>query len=557
MRQHRILLSLLTALTPGLASGQVCDHEPGELTAGHRSPIEVAAGDLGRIDFPTSGSPEAQEHFLRGALYLHSFEYFDARAAFERALEVEPAFAMAAWGLAMTHNHPIWLRQNLEAGRAALDRFAPSPEERLALAPTEREKGYLQAVEILFGEGDKRQRDEAYREAMANLSQRFPDDLDAAAFHALAILGTCHDGRDIPTYMRAAAVAEEVFDKNPEHPGAAHYMIHSYDDPVHAPLGLRPARVYAEIAPAATHALHMPSHIFLALGMWDETAASNEDSWQASVDRVERDGLDVDRKSFHALLWLEYAYLQQGRYAEARKLLAIMEEAAAASGSKNARNHLAYMRAHYLLESEAWNEPVMQPELADLELNPAATVLYTNGVVALRRGEIATAEQMLADLRQRRQDALAGLIEEPSPDGYVRSGELRTLEAQVMELELGAQIHLLRGDTEKAIEQLAQAAELENDSSFGFGPPMPVKPALELFGEVLVDLGRYAEAREQLEKSLARNPRRVRSLRSLERAAVGLEEHEIAARTHETLQEIWHRADNRISAAGDATPAAR
>lgn len=513
--------------------------------------------DLGSIHFPTSGKPEAQEHFLRGALLLHSFEYLDAREAFRAALEVEPGFAMAAWGEAMTYNHPIWLRQDLEAGRKALERFAPTPEERLALAPTEREKGYLQTIEILFGEGDKRTRDYAYADALGELARRFPDDLDAASFHALAILGTCHEGRDIPRYMQAAAIVEEVFDENPQHPGAAHYLIHSYDDPVHAPLGLRPARIYAEIAPAATHALHMPSHIFLALGLWDETASSNEDSWENSVRRVERDGLGIERKSFHALLWLEYAYLQQGRYREARELLAIMEEDAEASGSEGARNHLAFMRAHYLLETERWDDEVTAPEIDDLQLNPAATVLYTDGVVALRKGDIEAAAVQHEAIRKRRQDTLAATAEDPGVDGYVRAGELRTLEALIMELALEAQILLARGETDQAVERLAKAAELEHDASFGFGPPTPVKPALELFGEVLVDLGRYQEAREQLEKSLARNPRRVRSLSSLERAALGTGDHETAAKTHQILGDVWHRADHRTESEEPAAPAAR
>ena len=242
MHPIRTLLVLLLAITPLAA------------TAGE--------SELGKIHFPTSGSPEAQEHFLRGALLLHSFEYDDARDAFRAAREVEPDFAMAAWGEAMTYNHPLWLRQNPDEARAALEQLAPTPEARLAKAPTEREKGYLRAVEILYGDGDKLARDLAYAETMGELSARFPEDLDAAAFHALALLGTCHDGRDTATYMRAAAIVEEVFAENPEHPGAAHYLIHSYDDPVHAPLGLRAARLYAEIAPAAVHALHMPSHVF-------------------------------------------------------------------------------------------------------------------------------------------------------------------------------------------------------------------------------------------------------------------------------------------------------
>ncbi len=505
---------------------------------------------LGKTDFPTSGSAGAQAHFLRGLLNLHSFEYNDARQAFQKAREIEPGFAMAAWGEAMTQNFPIWLREDLAAGRQALDSLAPTAEERLALAPTEREKGYLRAVELLFGDGDKRQRDHAYRDAMAALAEQFPNDLDAAAFHALAILGTCHEGRDIPTYMQAASVAEEVFSKNPEHPGAAHYMIHSYDDPVHAPLGLRPARVYAEIAPAATHALHMPSHIFLALGLWEETAASNEDSWQASIDKVEREGLPVDRKSFHALLWLEYAYLQMGRHDEARKLLTIIEQDNRTSGSKHTRSYLATMRAHYLVETGRWHETIDVPELDDLELTSVATVLLMQGMAALHEGDIETATAHLADLRQRRQQVIADATEGQPTDGYAPSVKLRTLEAQIMELELGGLVHLARGEVDQGLEQLAQAAELEQDASFGFGPPTPAKPALELYGEALLDLGRAVEAREQLEKALARAPRRTHSLQALARATEALTDEDLTAHTPTTHHELGHRCDT----ASDATP---
>ena len=523
---------LLLALSPAIANARVGQ-----------------AADLGKIDFPTSGSPTAQEHFLEGVLFLHSFEYNDARAAFRRARETEPDFAMAAWGEAMTHNYPIWLRESREEGRAALERLAPTAAERLDKAPTEREKGYLTAVEMLFGEGDKLTRDLAYRDAMAKLARRFPDDLDAAAFHSLAILGTCHQGRDTAAYMRAAAVAEEVFDKNPEHPGAAHYLIHSYDDPVHAPLGIRPARVYAGIAPAATHALHMPSHIFLALGLWDETAASNEDSWQASLAAVERDGLGIDRKSFHALLWLEYAYLQQGRYTDARRLLAIMEADVQASGSQHTRNHLAYMKAHYRLETQRWGENIAEVDLEGLGLNPAATALFARGVTALRLGEVEIAQQQLSELRKRRQDEIAQAVEGGTAEGYAPSSEIRTLEAQIMELALEAQIALGRDETERALELLAKAAELEDASSFGFGPPVPVKPSLELYGEVLLDLGHHAEAKAQLEKALARAPRRVKALQALELASRGLGLTEEADKVRETLELILHRADARTETA--------
>ena len=533
MRPIRTLLVLLLATTPLTA------------TAGE--------SDLGKIHFPTSGSPEAQEHFLRGALLLHSFEYDDARDAFRAAREIEPDFAMAAWGEAMTYNHPIWLRQNADEARVALERLAPTPEARLAKAPTEREKGYLQAVEILYGNGDKLARDLAYAEAMAELSARFPKDLDAAAFHALALLGTCHEGRDTATYMRAAAIVEEVFAENPEHPGAAHYLIHSYDDPVHAPLGLRAARLYAQIAPAAVHALHMPSHIFLALGMWDETASSNEDSWEASLARRERLGTSVDDKSFHALLWLQYAYLQQGRFNEARKLLAIMEEDTRASGSERTRSHLAYMRAHYLVETGRWDEEIEAPDLEGLSLRPAATVIFTDGLAALHRGELELTEEKLTELRAKRHDILAEATEGHCASGYVRTGDERTLEAMIMELELEGLIALARGESELALAKLGKAAELEEDAPFGFGPPVPPQPAQEILGEALLELGRHGEARVALEAALERAPRRVRTLDALARAAGGVGDQMLAARTLETLRQIGHRADTEITEAIGAT----
>ncbi|HVR10980.1 MAG TPA: hypothetical protein VMW75_23255, partial [Thermoanaerobaculia bacterium] len=319
------------------------------------SPAPAGAGSLGEIRFPTSGAPAAQPDFERGVLLLHSFEYDDAAAAFREAERRDPGFAMAYWGEAMTHNHPLWHQQDLAAARAALERLAPTPEARRAKAPSAREKAWLGAVETLYGDGDKASRDGRYAAAMQRLAGDDRDDLEAASFYALALLGTCEAGREVPVYMRAAAVAEEVFARNPRHPGAVHYLIHSYDDPVHAPLGLRAARVYARIAPAAAHALHMPSHIFLALGMWDEVAASNEASWAASEERRRRLRLPLEERGYHALSWLAYAYLQQGRLRDARRLLAEMAaDAAASGGSPRTREHLALMQAGYRMESRDW-----------------------------------------------------------------------------------------------------------------------------------------------------------------------------------------------------------
>src|ERR1700675_1941544 len=280
----------------GIAAAPVSAHE-------HAASIGSVGVGLGTIHFPNSVAPRAQPDFMRGLLLLHSFEYDAARLAFQAAERADPKFAMAYWGEALTYNQTLWAEQDLDAARAALAKLAATPELRAAKAGTERERAYLESVEQLFGNGDKTQRDEKYSVALGALASKYPDDLDARAFYALSILGLTNGRRNHANYKRAAAEAEAVYEVDKHHPGALHYLIHAYDDPIHAPLGLRAARLYGKIAPAAAHAQHMPSHIFFALGMWDEAIAANVASLKIS--RAEGDG------GYHALLWLTYAYLQE------------------------------------------------------------------------------------------------------------------------------------------------------------------------------------------------------------------------------------------------------
>ena len=268
----------------------------------------LAQSDVGEVAFANSGAPEAQTAFRRGLALLHNFEYSDAAEEFRKAQATDPSFAMAYWGEAMTYTHPIWFQQNLEAARSVLQRLGPTPEERAAKAKTDRERDYLRTVEILYGEGSKNERDFKFAEAMGALHARYPDDVDAAAFHALATLGTAHEGRDFATYMRSAAILEEVFPANRNHPGVLHYIIHSYDDPMHAPLGLRAARLYGAVAPNAAHALHMTSHIFVGLGMWDDVIDAN----RRAIDVVNRQRAARNRAKAdcgHYPTWLHYGYL--------------------------------------------------------------------------------------------------------------------------------------------------------------------------------------------------------------------------------------------------------
>lgn len=482
---------------------------------------------LGSLEFPNSGAVEAQEPFIRGVLLLHSFEYDDAREAFLAAQEIDPDFHMAYWGEAMTHNHPLWRRQDRAAARAVLERLP-------AGAPSRREQGYLDALRILYGDGDKVSRDFAYSEAMGALSQRHPDDLEAKSFYALSILGTTQAVRDFRAYMRAGAVVEEVFAANPRHPGAAHYLIHSYDDPIHAPLGLRAARVYADIAPAASHAQHMISHIYVALGRWSDSVESNVQSFEVSEERVERKGLGVDDLNFHAYHWLQYSYLQLGRWQVARQMLDRMHGYALESGSMRARGYYAAMRASWLTETGDIEIP---PSLGTTNTGPtsAAADLFASGYRALtsgRAGQASTAVESLETL----------LAEQPTTmEDSVATERRRVIE--VLTWSLQSQIALAAGREREARDLLTRATAAEASMPLEYGPPAIVKPSHELFGETLLQIGEPEAAAMQLTTALERAPRRRAALWGQAQAAAALGEATVVEASCAELARILIGAD--------------
>ena len=557
--------------------------------------------DLGTIDFPTSGSPAAQPLFIKGVLLMHSFEYDDAREAFVAAQQADPAFAMAYWGEAMTFNHAVWQRTSPDLAKAALNKLAPTPDARRARAQTEKEKDWLGAVERLYAAGDvstspsagKLARDLSYADAMRRMHEKYPSDDEVRSFFALALLGTSHGGRDFSIYMRAAALVEQVYAKNPNHPGAAHYLIHAYDDPVHAPLGLRFADAYSKIAPAASHALHMPSHIYVAMGMWDESAAINERSVKAADARRNEKKLDVDARGFHALLWLVYSYTQQGRYDEARAVLAQVEAAAKESGSERTRSHLALARAAWLIETRKWGEAKTPVMAKGLPKDAAIADLFAIGFAALRSGNRAagsTALQQMAALMESAPVNMAPVkptgpgtrplapgvtpiapgpravrapgtgtipLAPQAPGHEAHAGQaavgLPTAGAggdsrvpQVMAQQLEALLLFSEGRREEALVLARQAAVVEAGLPFEFGPPVPVKPVNEQVGEMLMDLRRPKEAMEAFELSLKRNPKRALSLLGLGRAARAAKDIPTAERAYGELREIWKKADKTL-----------
>ncbi|MFN7963679.1 MAG: tetratricopeptide repeat protein [Thermoanaerobaculia bacterium] len=513
---------------------------------------------VGQVQFANSGAAAAQADFLHGLAQLHNFEYEDAAAAFQRAEKADPGFAMAYWGEAMTANHPIWQEQDLEAGRAALARLAATPAERAARAGSDREKAYLAAVEVLYGAGTKEDRDARYAAAMGELAGRYPEDVDAQAFYALSLLGTAHEGRDIPTYMRSAAVLEEVLCRAPEHPGVLHYLIHSYDDPQHAPLGLRAARRYARVAPDAGHAQHMTSHIFLALGLWDETVDANLAA-MAAVNRAREARGMHHRSCGHYAFWLHYGYLQQGRFGEARKVLdACRDEAqhAGHSGSLTMRKgsdpldpdttslgSFAAMRLRHLLDTGEWSSEVASwpVEPGDL-LGARLTLDFTAAFAALEAGRLEEARAAAGRFEAARRDLEVELAKASSGSSNQRK------RAEILSLELAARLAWAEGQREPALATLERAAAEEDGLPFAFGPPFVDEPSHELLGELLLAAGKPAEAEKAFERALARAPRRVRSLLGLARAQKAAGHPEAAGETSALLHQIRHAADRELEA---------
>lgn len=500
---------------------------------------------LGKISFPNSGAAEANSDFLEGVLYLHNFEYEDAAVAFGRAQEKDPDFAMAFWGEAMTHNHPLWSEQNTKLAVAALERLAGTPKDRAVRAGTERERRYLEAVELLYGTApaaaglEKRERNLLYRDAMKGLAEDYAEDQEARAFYALSILGTSDEGRDFATYMRAAAVAQTVWSENREHPGAAHYLIHSYDDPVHAPLGLPMARVYSRIAPAAAHAQHMTSHIFVALGMWDEVIEANlkaRDVQNARMARLER----KPAVCAHYPYWLFYGYLQGGRIAEATEVMEACKARVTDEPTEGELWHFHAMRSRLVIDSEDWDAAEKWGEPMDDLGTGAGESAFTDAYVAWKRDD---AKALLR---------AAGRVEAHEPSGrYARNNDYW----QVAKLEVRALQALHRDDRARAIELLREAAELEDSLPFAFGPPPLPKPAWELLGEVLVQTEGeggpeqdWVGSRAAFARQLERTPARTSSLRGLARAAQALGRTAEADATFGQLARIWRAADAKLPA---------
>jgi tetratricopeptide (TPR) repeat protein len=499
-------------MVAALAAGAAGDGGP---DAHHHEGI--AGENFGAVNFPVTCNTSAQVQFERAVAILHSFGYELAEESFRKAADADPRCSMAYWGVAMSRYHPIWYPPtpaDLAAGRVAVERARAIP------APSEREQMYIAAIGSFYDGSetiDHRTRALRYEKAMGFLAAKFPTDREASAFYALALLSTAPPtDKTYANQKKAAALLERIFTENPKHPGAAHYTIHSFDSPALAPLALSAARNYAKIAPSAPHALHMPSHIFTRLGLWEESISSNRAS--AAAARAMSSKLHPGShpsQQLHALDYLEYAYLQEARDKDAR---AVLEETLAIPDAepRDLSGAFAFsaIPARYALERGRYEEAAM------LELHPAAfpwndfpfaeaTIVFARAVGEARLGHGEAARRELARMNPIHERAVA-----VSKQGYDWANQV-----EILRREAAGWIAQADGKPADALREMRAAAGLEDSTEKHPVTPGSVIPAREFLGDLLVEQGKPSEALAEYEASLKSAPNRFHGLAGARKAA--------------------------------------
>jgi len=478
---------------------------------------------LGVVNFPISCNEQAQQEFETGLAHLHHMMYEQARPHFEAAAKVDPSCAMAHWGIAMTSFQPLWHPtppEGLERGKAAV------AKARELGAPTEREKEYIAAVEAFFADPepprvsparDHEARVKTWLEAQQELHESYPEDVDAAALYALAEVCYAmtqfspHEERDFTRELRAGALIEEYLDDYPEHPGLFHYLLHAYDSPKLAHKAEDVAREYDELAPDAVHARHMPSHIFVRLGHWEETAEWNERSAAAALRDME-DDFHATAHYVHALDYMMYAYLQMDEKEKARETLERLREVEDMWAVTFAAYNIAAPQARYYLEQQMWEDAAGleqgKPAVLDWEDFPAADAIfyYARGLGAARSGNLEQAEMERDEIRKRVEALRAA---DDAYWAYMTEALGKAVEAWIL---------YERGETEEALSLMSEAADLEDSMDKHPTTPGEVLPVRELYAELLLKEERFAEAREAFEASLERTPNRRNARAGLELA---------------------------------------
>ncbi|HSJ63494.1 MAG TPA: hypothetical protein VK922_06240 [Gemmatimonadaceae bacterium] len=496
-----IVTTILSAAAAGAAAGQARGH-------GQES--------LGRVEFPVSCSAPAQAEFERAVALLHHMTYPQARSAFERAAELDPRCAMAHWGIAMTMFQPLWpTRPNADQRRGG---WKAAERARALAPPTERERQYIAAVSAFFEEPESEDywaRIRRWSASVARVHEANPDDPEAAALLALAILAVApadtSQGRHAE---RAAELLLQIHGRNPDHPGAMHYLVHANDAPGRERRSMAVTRKYETVAPRNPHALHMPTHIYTRLGEWSAVVRGNIAAAEAALEHRAGDRGQYTWDEFpHALEYLAYAYLQQGADDSASAQLARMRSTERLEPTFKTAFHLASTAARYALERRAWQEamalvPRDPPDLPwDRFAWAEAVTWFAKGLGAAREGQLDQARAASTRL-----EVLEAAARGAGEDLFARN-------IHVLALEVGAWIAHAQGDRESSVRAMHDAAELELATPKHAVTPGPTLPAYELLGDLLMEQDRPVEALDTYRRSLELYPGRFNGLLGAARAA--------------------------------------
>jgi hypothetical protein len=535
---------------------------------------------LGSLRFEVQGgTPEARSHFFHGLLALHSFWYDEAQKQFQAAIDADKSFSMAYWGLAMSKAKLLWGDDDLEGGYAALAAM-PAPD-KLPL----REQAWVMASVSLFKKGQTvRDSRLAFLKVMEALHKQYPDD-ESAVFLSIALLSTLRPNApdELAIRERAASLAQGVFEHNPKHPGAAHYLIHAYDTPALAPRALKAAEVYAQIAPAAFHARHMPAHVFARLGRWKDAQTSCEAAWNASVAWVDRDKLSPDHKDFHSLSWLVEIPFERGRRSDADRWMKVFGDLVRAGLTHEKRAAYANQVASYLGRTGEWQRadellaPLEAPATdasdggsasgsgssamqgcghgAPSAAHPPSALFEQRAVLAVRaraasaRKDVAATTKWIA-ARDKVDAELRPFIVATQPKELVDS---------VDALKPSVKASLLaraRGDDKKLLEALRPLATDQVTEFTGEGTAGGILYQEEI-GDILLRSGNAKAALDEYKKVLAAHAGRARSLLGAARAAAKLNDSAASRDFYKQLVDVWGDAESGTDGLEEARAGAR
>lgn len=473
----------------------------------HHEHAAADLGNVGQVHFVSSCDETAQRDINRGVALIHSFWYAEAEKAFREAASADPTCGIAWWGVAMANYHPVWQPPTPDELKTGANAAAKA---KAVAAKTDRERAYIDAINAFYADAATAThpaRALAYESAMEKVAAAYPKDDEASIFYALSLLGTASpNDKTYTKQKKAAEILNRVLPNEKEHPGVAHYIIHSFDYPELAPLALPAARAYAKIAPGSPHALHMPSHIFTRLGLWDESIASNLASRQKAHEYVIAH--DPEMSSFdelHAVDYLVYAYLQEGRDADAKKYVDL---AAAVKKIDNPNFAAAYAisaaPARYAIERRQWKEAaaLTVPSTISFEKFPyaEANIHFARAIGAARAGDLATARDAVARLELLHQT----LVDQKST--YWAD------QVEIQRLAGAAWVARAEKKDDEALRLAQQATDLEARTGKHPVTPGAIVPARELLAEMLLEAGRPADALAEIDRDLATAPNRRNAL---------------------------------------------